>query len=179
MEPPTPRSSAPTEPDFLRLFLKHEEVLRAYARVLLPTWESVEEVMQESSVVMWKKLAQLDHADSFLPWAKVIVRFEALRQRRDHARDRHVFGDEVIELLAKEAAEVEEDLWGREREALRSCLARFSPHHRELVLAPYAGDGRVTRLAQESGRSVNSLYKLIGRLREKLSQCVQSKLAYP
>jgi RNA polymerase sigma-70 factor (ECF subfamily) len=107
------------------------------------------------------------------------VRFEALRLRRDHARDRHVFGDDVIELLANEAAEVDEDVWEQEREALRGCLAQMAAHHRELVLAPYAGEGRVTRLAEETGRTINSLYKLLGRLREKLSQCVQSKVANP
>ena len=164
------------ESDFLRLFVRHEEALRAYARVLLPTWESVDEVMQESSVVMWKKLVQLGSADGFLPWAKVIVRFEALRLRREHARDRHVFGDEVLELLAREAAEVPEAQWERERAALRDCLAELAPHHRELVLAPYAGEGRVTRLAEETGRSVNSLYKLLGRLREKLLLCVETRL---
>lgn len=173
-----PEASAFSEADFLRLLVKHEAALRAYARVLLPTWEAVDEVMQESSVVMWKKLAQLESADGFLPWAKVILRFEALRLRRDHARDRHVFGDEVAELLANEAAEVDEDLWERERSALRDCLSQMAAHHRELVLAPYAGDARVTQLAQQSGRSVNSLYKLLGRLREKLAQCVQSKVAY-
>lgn len=54
---------------------------------------------------MWRKLAQLESADGFLPWAKVIVRFEALRLRREHARDRQIFGDAVLELLANEAAE--------------------------------------------------------------------------
>lgn len=165
-----------TESDFLRLFVKHEEALRAFARVLLPSWEAVDEVMQEASVVMWKKLGQLDGGDGFLPWAKVIVRFEALRLRREHARDRHVFGDEVIELLADEVQEIGETHWEREREALRICLGELSPHHRELVLAPYAGEGRVTRLAEETGRTVNSLYKLLGRLREKLLLCVETRL---
>lgn len=165
------------ESDFLRLFVKSEEALRALARVLLPTWEAVDEVMQEASVVMWKKLGQLESADGFLPWAKVIVRFEALRLRRDHARDRHVFSDAVFELLAVESADVPEARWERERAALRDCLSQLKPPHRELVLAPYAGDGRVTRLAEQSGRSVNSLYKLLGRLREKLLQCVEAKLA--
>lgn len=166
-----------TESDFLRLFLRHAAALQAFARMLLPTWESVDEVLQQASVVMWKKLGQLDSADGFLPWAKVIVRFEALRLRRDHARDRHVFSDEVLDLLAGEATAVAEDLWERERQALRSCLEQLDPHHRELVLAPYSGDGRVARIADEMGRTVNSLYKLLGRLREKLMRCVELKLA--
>ena len=166
-----------TQSDFLRLFLRHAAALQAFARVLLPTWDSVDEVLQQASVVMWKKLDQLDSEDGFLPWAKVIVRFEALRLRRDHARDRHVFSDAVVELLANEAEEVAEDLWERERQALRNCLEQLDRHHRELVLAPYSGDGRVARIAEETGRTVNSLYKLLGRLREKLMQCVELKLA--
>lgn len=173
-----PESTPIAEGDFLRLFVKHEEALRSYARVLLPTWESVDEVMQESSVIMWKKLAQLDVAENFLPWAKVIVRFEAMRLRRDHARDRHVFGDAVIELLAREAVEVPEDRWQQERELLQQCLQELVPHHRELVLAPYGGEGRVTRLSEETGRTINSLYKLLGRLREKLALCVESKMTH-
>jgi RNA polymerase sigma-70 factor (ECF subfamily) len=172
----TPDLQHLAEGDFLRLFVKNEEALRAFARVLLPTWESVDEVMQEASVVMWKKLAQLDLAENFLPWAKVIIRFESMRLRRDFARDRHVFSDEVLELLANEAMEVHEDRWDRERSALTDCLGQLADHHRELVLAPYAGEGRVTRMAEETGRSINSLYKLLGRLREKLVLCVESKL---
>jgi RNA polymerase sigma-70 factor (ECF subfamily) len=166
-----------TESDFLRLFVKNEDSLRAFARVLLPTWEAVDEAMQEASVVMWRKLGQVQTPDGFLPWAKVILRFEALRLRRQHARDRHVFSEEVLELLANEAAEVAEDVWESEREALRSCLASMNQHHRELVLAPYAGEGQVTRIAERTSRSVNSLYKLLGRLREKLLTCVESRLS--
>jgi RNA polymerase sigma-70 factor (ECF subfamily) len=172
-----PDSNHIPESDFLRLFVRHEEALRAFARVLLPTWESVDEVMQESSVVMWKKLAQLDAVEGFLPWAKVIVRFEALRLRRAYARGRHVFSDDLLGRLASEAEEVAEDVWQRERAALKGCLEQLAPNHRELVLAPYAGEGRVTRLAEETGRTVNSLYKLLGRLRETLMRCVEQKLA--
>lgn len=82
--------------------------------------------MQEASVVMWRKLGQLESADGFLPWAKVIVRFESLRLRREHARDRHLFSDEVFELLADESANVPETQWERELylgfSARRSCL---------------------------------------------------------
>lgn len=165
------------EPDFLRLFVKHEEALRAYARVLLPNWEAVHEVMQEASVVMWKKLEQLDSAEGFLPWAKVIVRFEALRLRREFSRDRHVFSEEVLQLLAQEAEAVPEDRWERERRALQHCLGKLAAHHRELVLASCGTSGNVVRIAEATGRTVNSLYKQLGRLRTSLSQCVKNTLA--
>ena len=171
-----PETNPVAESDFLRIFMRHENALRAFARGLLPTWDAVDEVLQESSVVMWRKLAQLDSAEHFLPWAKMIVRLEALRLRRNFSRDRLVFGDAVIELLATEAEQIGDDVWERERGALINCLAQLPAHHRQLVLAPYASDGGVTRFAESTERTVNSLYKLIGRLREKLMRCVEDKL---
>ncbi len=154
--------SAPNGPldesQFLRLYLWHEGALRAFARALLPDWEAVDEALQEASVVMWKKLGQLDSAGGFLPWAKVIVRFEALRLRRRFSRDRVVFGDALLELLAREAADDPESTFERDRAALDACLTQLSPPHRELVLVPYAGDGRVAALTGEGGKLRKDLY---------------------
>lgn len=165
-----------SESDFFRLFVKNEEIFRAYARVLLPCWESVDEVMQESSVVMWRKLGQLDNEQGFLPWGKVIVRFEALKFRRNKARDRHVFSETLLDLIANEASEEPEESLESEWKALNDCLAKFSPSGRELLMAPYRGRGEVIRLATQCGRTVNSLYKQIGRLREKLANCAENQL---
>lgn len=160
----------------MRLFVRHERELRALARTLLPTWEAVDDVLQESSVVMWKKLDQLTDESGFLPWAKVIVRFEALRARRRVARDRLVLSDETVALLAKQAEEAPDQLHHHERDALGRCLGRLSDEHRRLVLMPYVDNGGLLRVAEQTGRSPNSLYKLLGRLREKLKRCVEGEL---
>ena len=165
------------ESDFMRLFLRSESDLRAFARTLLPTWEAVDDVLQESSVVMWKKLGQLENEAGFLPWAKVIVRFESLRARRRVARDRLVLSEETIALLADEALQVSEDLFRRERDALKGCLRKLTDNHRKLVLMPYLRSGEVAELAERTKRSANSLYKLLGRIREKLKLCVERELS--
>jgi DNA-directed RNA polymerase specialized sigma24 family protein len=41
---------------------------------------------------------------------------------------------------------------------------------------PYQRSGALRELAQRTNRSVNSLYKLLGRLREKLRLCVEQEL---
>ena len=164
------------EAEFMRLFVAHEPELRAFLRTLLPTWEAVDDVLQEASVVMWKKLDQLEDEEGFLPWAKVIVRFKALHARRTVARDRLVLSEDTVALLAEEALELAPDQVGRERKALDTCLQKLSDEHRKLVLLPYREPGGVTDLAQRTDRSANSLYKLLGRLREKLRLCVEREL---
>ena len=164
------------ESGLMRLFVRHERELRAYARTLLPTWEAVEDTLQEASVVMWKKREQLDDETSFLPWAQTIVRFEALKTRRRVARDRLMLSEETIVMLADQAAGSPDGLLDRERNALRHCLRECSDEHRKLLLAPYLSNGGVREMAERSGRTANSLYKLLGRLREKLSLCVERRL---
>lgn len=160
----------------MRLFVKHEPALRAFARSILPTWDAVDDALQEASVVMWEKLGQLRDEDGFLPWAKVILRFKCLSAVSASRRHWHVLSDEVLQMLADEA----EAMTGEEvidlRLALTACLTRFSEGHQELLLAPYGGDGRVKQLAEECGKSVNALYKLLGRLREKLGSCIHGQL---
>lgn len=160
----------------MRLLMVHEPALRAFARSLLPDWNAVDEAIQEASLTLWQKFDQFRDEAGFLPYAKVIVRFKCLSAVGAMRRDRHVFSDGVLEMLADEADALEADDQGAARAALRACLANFSEPHQELLLAPYAGDGRVRTIAEQSGKSANALYKLLGRLREKLSDCVRRNL---
>ncbi len=153
--------------------------LKAYARALLPHWDAVGEVMQEASIVMWRKFDQLRSEAEFLPWAKVIVRFEALKARQKFARDRLCFSEDIFDLLAEEENSESSDLIKREEEALKQCLSALTSPQKQLVLLPYQGHGAVQELANESSRTVNSLYKKIGRLHEKLTQCVERRLSAP
>jgi RNA polymerase sigma-70 factor (ECF subfamily) len=176
MSTPEPREGSLPAGDFMRLLMRHEPALRAYARSLLPDWHLVDEAIQEASVTLWQKFDQLGDESGFLPWAKVVVRFKCLSVIGQLGRDRKVFSEGVLELLAAEAESFDVEERAAAMQALRSCLSKFSLPHQELLLAPYSGEGRVTALAEQSGKSANALYKLLGRLREKLSDCVTQNL---
>lgn len=160
----------------MRLFVKHEPALRAFARSILPDWNFVDDALQEASVTMWEKLGQLRDEQGFLPWAKVILRFKCLSAISTVRRDRHVLSQEVLELIADEAEAMNAEEVASVQRALSACLTQFSDAHQELLLAPYEGEGRVKQLAEECSKSANSLYKLLGRLREKLAVCIRGQL---
>ena len=160
----------------MRMFVAHEPELRAFLRTLLPSWELVDDVLQEARVVMWNKLDQLENEEGFVPWAKVIVRFKAMHARRSVARDRLVLSEETVALLAEDTPDSNSERIHLERRALDSCLQKLSLENRHLVLMPYERSGALSELAQRTNRSVNSLYKLLGRLREKLRLCVEQEL---
>ena len=88
------------EDDFVALLVKYEPVLRGYARSLVPDWDLVDEALQEASVTMWQKRSQLETADGFVPWARVILRFKCLRQLEKLRSRRPLLSHEILERFA-------------------------------------------------------------------------------
>jgi len=132
--------------------------------------------MQEVTVVLWRKFGQLAAEEEFRRWAFGVARYEVLAWRRDKARDRHVFGDAVLELLAAEASQGAGTL-DAQREALEECLQKLPPEQRAMVNAAYADGARIDRLAAQSGRTAMALYKVLHRIRLALTECTRRVLA--
>jgi len=176
MESKHSKDSSDSEADFVRLLLRHENALRAFARSLLPHWDAVDEVLQDASIVMWQKFEQLETGSGFLPWGKVIVRFHCYRYHERSRRKEAAFSRELLDLLAAEAEQIDERVHDDRRRALESCLQEFAAPQRELLLAPYLHHGRISELAELQKVSANALYNKLGRLREKLRGCINDKL---
>lgn len=161
---------------FVRHFTRAEPGLRAFLRALLPSTEDMEEVLQDTSLVLWKKFDTFELGTNFHAWACVIARFEVLKYRRTKARDRHVFREDIIELLADEAEDAAENM-ERERTALRECLAKLKERERTLVLAVYTRGAAITEAAELTNRTVAAAYKALSRIRQALLKCIERELA--
>ena len=95
------------EEKFVQMFAGHERELRGFVRSMGLDWNAVDDVMQMVSLVMWRKWHEFDVGSDFMLWARVITRFEVLKFRRKVARDRHIFSENVMGLLAGAAEELD------------------------------------------------------------------------
>lgn len=161
---------------FLRLYVEHEEALNAFVRTLMPGREDAREVMQEVAVVLWRKYEELPDIADFRRWAFGVAKFKALAFTRDRMRDRLVFDDDVLELLAVEVDD-HADAYTAERESLDECLGKLDAAQRKLLDAAYAPGARIDELAAVAGRSPMSFYKALHRIRLALMDCTQRVLA--
>ncbi|MDF1813096.1 MAG: sigma-70 family RNA polymerase sigma factor [Verrucomicrobiales bacterium] len=163
---------------FVRALTRHERVIRAYIRgagITRP--EDVDEIMQEVSLVAWRKFDQLDNADEFPVWACVIARYEILMFRRRHARDRLVFSEKVYELLAEQSLEeVSSSMKEKRLNQLQQCVENLPPASRELVTAAYQPGSTIDKLASQLGKKTNTVYQQLWRIRRALEQCVEERL---
>ncbi len=160
---------------FVLEFSRAEPGLRAFVRSLVPTWEDADEVVQNTSLVLWKKFPEFEPGTEFGRWAAVIARFEVLKYRRTRARDRHVFSEDLVEILADEFDEESETLQ-RERNALETCLRKLPDHQRRLVKSAYAPGRTIREVAEELGKSATAFYKTLNRIRQTLLDCIERTL---
>ena len=163
-----------SSPEFLQQITAAQSPLYAFILSLMAGQEGAADVLQETNVKLCRELHRYDTTRPFLPWAMTLARFEVMAWRTRQNRSRLVLDNEVVELLAAEMADGQND---RELAALESCLAGLPPRQRELVAARYDQGETVRAIAKRLGQPENALAALLYRIRKALHDCITTKLA--
>jgi RNA polymerase sigma-70 factor (ECF subfamily) len=160
------------------LIARHQAELHRYIWSLLPDRMLADDVLQETNLVLWRKAGEYDPGQPFLPWALTIAWYQVKAARRDAGRDRHVFDDSLVEILASEHREADPAEGDLER-ALEHCLRELPENQRRLILARYEPGASVQDLAAERRQTPTALSLALLRIRKALETCVERKLATP
>jgi RNA polymerase sigma-70 factor (ECF subfamily) len=162
---------------FLRLFLQNERRLYAYILTLLPHRADADDVLQETSLVMWDKFDDDHPPDDFAAWACRIAYFKVLEARKKRQRGRVLFSQAMLDRVAETAVEQSRALQLDERrEALAGCLGKLSPRDRDLLARRFDEGASVQSAAAGLRRSADAVYKALARIRRALFDCVTRTL---
>ncbi len=165
-------ADADRESEFARLFQDCYRQLFAYVHVLVRNYTDAEDVVQQTSVVLWRKFDEYQPGTSFAAWACGVGRFEALnflkQRRRYHARFSEAFQLRLAEAMAGVApAEV-----NQRAEALEDCVKQLPESQRDLLRRCFGGSESVADAARQLGRTTHSVYSSLRNIRQKLLECV-------
>jgi RNA polymerase sigma-70 factor (ECF subfamily) len=171
----------PSAPDrnrqFLRLFLQNQPRLYAYILTLLPHRADADDVLQEASLTMWDKFDGAAPPDEFLLWARRVAYHKVLdfykKSNRATARLGRLFVERLAEAAATQADALQLD---ERREALAGCVEKLAPRDRELLSRRFAEGATTQSTSEQLGRSVDSVYKALAKIRAALADCVQKTL---
>ena len=134
-----------------------------------------DDLVQETCFEAWRQRSDRWPSGDLGPWLRGIARNVARRHRRRASQTRSAtFEPEVMERLAVVWAE--DPTSGSDRlEALRICLEGLSAEHRTVLDRRYGEDWSHRRIGEESGRSEDAVKMLIGRLKQRLRDCVDRR----
>jgi RNA polymerase sigma-70 factor (ECF subfamily) len=163
------------EEAFVKEFVQNEPALRSFILSQVANWADMKEILQQTSVVLWRKFDQFEEGTSFKSWAFKIARYEALNYLKKQRRSKLVFCDETLELLAHEDPR-EEEVLEIQRHALNVCLKKLSPEQREILSECYEEKQTIKEVARKRRRTLEGLYKMVQRMRASLLECVQREM---
>ena len=161
---------------FVQQLTENQNRIYGYVFSLLGDHHRAADVVQETNLVLWRKVDQYDSARAFLPWAFGIARFQVLAAVRDQRRDRLLLDAELVAILASEVdtAASQMDVF---RESLRPCLKSLTRQNREMIEHRYFESESVATIAQSAGRTVGAVKVALMRVRRHLADCVEKRLA--
>lgn len=160
---------------FAELFARHQRRIYTYISSLLVKKDEIDDVFQQTCMVLWKKWDQFSPELDFASWGCGIARNEVrnfLRVRRGKAVH---LSEHVMDLLSDEHIELDRQSEER-RQALAACMDKLPPRQRELVEGCYQGDHSMRLIAERMHLAPSALYMKLHRIRRVLLDCITLSL---
>ena len=165
-------SQSDRERRFMEVFQEHYRPLFGYVYTLVRNYTDAEDVVQQTSLILWKKFDEYQPNTNFFTWACGTARFEALKFLRNERRYRAYFSEAFQLKLATTMMGLRPEVVTARALALEDCVQRLPEKQRELIWQCFGGPKSVAMIAQETGRSTHSIYSSLRNIRSKLLDCV-------
>ena len=161
--------------EFVRLLSENQQKLFRYLMSLLHDRNVVDDVLQETNLVLWREFASFELGTIFTAWSFRVAFFQVQAWRKKQQRDRILFSDEFLQAISEELA-ADTDYADQQIEALENCLGHLPDHHRQLVQHHYTACDAVPEIAARMDRSADAVYRMLSRIRHTLFDCVTQSL---
>ncbi|MBL8798681.1 MAG: sigma-70 family RNA polymerase sigma factor [Planctomycetia bacterium] len=171
-DPASALSSGDAQQRFLRHYLASErEVFRTVA-ALIPNVEDARDVVQQATLALWERFGDYDPSRPFSPWACTFAQNLAKQWLTRHQRWQAVLNRGLVDELTRRREELLPEMDSRFRH-LEECLGKLPEEQRGLIEGYYQRRAPIETLAQEVGRTVDAVYKMLQRLRTALRGCIE------
>ncbi len=168
--------NASKQSEFVGLIARHQSGLNAFIISLMPGVDGVDDVLQETNLVLWEKQSSYEAGTNFLAWACQIARYKVMNHRAKLAKlGARSLDPDLIDMLS-ESMSIEPQELDVRMDALKKCLSRLPEAQREIVEHRYIKERPLSRVAEEYGRTVESLKVSLFRIRAALKKCISSEI---
>jgi RNA polymerase sigma-70 factor, ECF subfamily len=162
------------DPSFVALFVKHQRRIYGYILTVVGDCNEADDLFQQTSLVLWEKSGEFRPDGDFVHWACGIA-FNIIRNYRvKQRRDRHCFSDDMMAQIADVRSKKSEWL-ETSLTALGTCMDDLDAFDQRLVGLCYDANQTIRQVSESLGRTENSIYQRLHRIRSRLFDCIQKK----
>ena len=163
---------------FVKLLTQNYCRINSFIFCMVPNEIDSEDIMQETTVLMWEKFNQYKPGTNFVAWALTIAKYKILSYQRDKQRNRIHFDDQVIEMIeAASKAKFTSDNTVEKVTALKKCIQKLPRKQRTILQQKYSNGLSTKMLAHGQGVSVPTVYRYLSRIYINLHNCINQVLS--
>lgn len=161
---------------YVALIAAAQPRIYTYIRTLIPDERGVDDVLQETNLVLWRKIGDFQQNTNFNAWAYKIAYFQILAFYKKRKRqDWLCFDTELLEQLSSNIQRQSEN-FETELHKLRRCIEKLDIKQKQLLRERYYEGTPLRELAQKVQRSVNALKFAMYHIRDILRVCMRNNL---
>ena len=157
--------------EFIKLFLHNQNRIYRFIFTLVPKHSDANDIMQETVLVMWSKFDEYQKGTNFYAWAVRIARNKVMQYRDLYKRKQMLFSPEAIAQIVSVNQSVMTDLDDRMK-IMQNCLKKLKEQDRHFLELRYEQNMQIKNIALTVGRSIQGMYKTMGRIHYLLKQCI-------
>jgi RNA polymerase sigma-70 factor (ECF subfamily) len=160
---------------FFRLYNEIQLPLRSFLLMMVHGEDDAEDILQETSSVLWEKFEQFQEGTNFRAWAYKTGKNQALLFLRKKRSSGMVFSEDILQKITT-FAETSEDIPYKRKKALQHCVDKLTSTDRSVLDMRYQKQLSVKEIADQMNRSINGFYKTLTRIHTALKICIERTL---
>lgn len=162
---------------FVELLTQNYCRINSFIFCMVPNEVDSEDIMQETTALMWEKFDQYKPETNYVAWALTIAKFKILSYHRDKERNRIRFDDQVISMIETASkTRFAEDNTVEKVAVLKKCIQKLPSRDRHIIQSKYSNGLSNQTLADREGVSVPTLYRYLSRIYVNLLHCINRHL---
>ncbi len=161
---------------FITLLTANQRRIFSFILSRVPSVAEAQDLMQETTTLMWLKFEQFTPGTDFVAWGIKIAQHKIMDYRKNRHNQVVHLSDDAIQALEQEPLKrpIHED---DRIQILKDCLRKLTDTQQQLILLRYYQDNSIGIIAQRIGKSIPHLYKIMSRIHDSLLRCVRQTLA--
>lgn len=161
--------------EYMSLLSLNYQRIYNYILMLVANHNNADDIMQETSILMYEKFNMFEKGSDFLAWANTIAKYKTLEFLKKQKKDKLVFNQEIVDLIERDS----QDRFKKHEEwldALRKCVSLLSRLDRQLLHIRYYENVSTPVIANRLGCSFQKVYRNMSRINSSLIRCVRHKI---
>jgi RNA polymerase sigma-70 factor, ECF subfamily len=160
---------------FISLLTAHQHRVYTYIMSRVPRKSDADDIMQETTLTMWRKFGEFEEGTDFRAWGFTIAHYCIMSFRKKQKTLCFHLSDEAIQAIDSDSKDNTKDNDARIN-ALNGCIKKLTPSSQQLLLMRYNQEVPAKTIAVRIGKSVPYVYKALAKIHEFLLRCVRRTL---